>query len=73
MHEQLGQIMDKIQKRPKKAQLPLLQSPGQKQGVRSKNSVLRMAPAHNTTKVVGKPPKPLLRPDPWTHPYPHPI
>ena len=21
----------------------------------------------------GKPPKPPLRPNPWTHPYPHPI
>ena len=27
------------------------------------------APALNTTRGVGKPPKPPLLPDPWTHPY----
>ena len=40
---------------------------------RKKSRVLRMPPAHNTTKGVGKTPKPPLWPDPWTHPYPHPI
>ena len=30
-----------------------------------------MPPAHNT-EGVGKTPKPPLRPDPWTHPYPQP-
>ena len=30
------------------------------------------APAGNITKGVGKPPKPPLWPDPWTHTYPHP-
>ena len=42
-------------------------------GVGNKSRVLRMPPAHTTTKGVGKSPKPPLRPDPWTHPYPHPI
>ena len=30
-------------------------------------------PLHSTTREGGKPPKPSLRPDPSTHPYPHPI
>ena len=29
-----------------------------------------MPPALNTTKGEGRLPKPPLRPDPWTHPYP---
>ena len=32
-----------------------------------------MFPAHTTTLGVGKPPRPSLQPDPWTHPYPHPL
>ena len=52
-------------------QLPLLKSQEQKQGVRSKTRVLRMLPALNTTRGVGRPPKPPLRPNPWTYPYPH--
>ena len=48
---------------------------------RSKNEVLgakesrvpRMPLALNTTRGVGKTPKPPLWPDAWTHPYPHPI
>ena len=43
----------------KKPQLPLLKSREQKQGVRSKSRVLHMRPALNTTKGVGRPPKPL--------------
>ena len=31
-----------------------------------------MPPAQNTTKGVGRPPKPPLWPDPWTHPHPTP-
>ena len=31
-----------------------------------------MPPAHSTTKGMGRPPKPRLQPDPWTHPYPPP-
>ena len=30
-------------------------------------------PLNSTTREGGKPPKPSLRPDPSTHPYPHPI
>ena len=68
MHAQLGQIRDKIQKRPK-TQLPLLKSQEQKQGVSSKGRLLCMPPTHTTTIGVGKP----LRHDPWIHPYPHPM
>ena len=32
---------------------------------------LCMPLAHTTTKGVGKPPKPPLQPDPWTHSHPH--
>ena len=39
----------------------------------SKSPVLRMPHELNTTKGVGKAPKPPLWPDPWTHLYPHPI
>ena len=70
---QLGQILDKRYKETKKAQLSLLRSLEQKQGVTSKSRVLSMPPALNTTRGVGKPPKPHLQPDLWTHPYPHPI
>ena len=60
--------------RDQKTQLPLLKSLEQKQGVRRKSRVLRMPPAHTTTtRGVGKTPKPPLQPNPWTHPYPHPM
>ena len=73
MYVPLGKIMDKkLQKRPN-TQLPLLKSLEQKHGTRSKSRVLRMPPVHNTNKGVGKPPKSLFQPDPWTCPYPHPI
>ena len=35
-------------------------NPTATQGVRSKSRVLRLSPAHNTTKGVGRPPKPTL-------------
>ena len=54
-----------------KTQLPLLKSQQKKQGVGSKNRVLHMVPAHNITTAVGRPPKPSLQPDLWTHLYPH--
>ena len=63
------QVMDnKMQ-----AQLPLLKSQEKNQGIGSKTRVLHMPPAHNITKGVGKPPKPSLQPDLWTHLYPHPM
>ena len=66
----VGQITDKIKKRPKTPQLPLLKS---KNGVGSKSRVLHMPSAQNTTKGLGKQPKSLFQPDPWTHPYLHPM
>ena len=36
---------------------------------RSKSWVLCMPTTHHTVKAAGEPPKLLLRPDPWTHPY----
>ena len=60
-------------KETQKTQLLLLKSWEPKQGVGSKSKTLCMPPAHNTTKGVGKPPKTPLWPDPWTHPFPHPI
>ena len=69
-----GKFWTKDTKRPKKKpQLPLLKSWEQKQGVGGKSRALRMPPARNTTKGAGRPPEPRLQPDPWTHPYPHPI
>ena len=64
MHAQLGQILDNKIQRDQRAPLPLLKSG-------SKRRSLRMPPALNTTKGVGRPPKQLLWPDPRTHPYPH--
>ena len=62
MHAQLEQIMDhKIQK-DQKTQLPFL-----------KNWEQKHAPVLSTTKEMGKSCKPPLQPDPWIHPYPHPI
>ena len=68
-----GKLWTTKYRKTKKDQLLLLKSREQKQGVGRKNSILRMPPAHSPTKRVGKPPKPLLQPNPWTQPYPHPI
>ena len=62
MHTQLEQIMDKkIQKDPKPSS-----HLGAKAGYRTCN-------LHVTPEEVDKPPEPLLQPDPWSHPFPHPI
>lgn len=45
----------------------------QKQGLGRKNRILHITSAFNTTKGMGRPLKPPLWPDPWTHPHPHPI
>ena len=67
-----NKIKDKIQKdqNPTSATYEELE---QKQGVGSKSRILHIPSALNTTKGVGRPPQPPFRPDPWTHPYPHPI
>ena len=51
MHEQLGQIMDNKIQKDQKPNCHFLRG-------RSKNRVLCMFPAHNTTKRMGKTPKP---------------
>ena len=68
-----GKLWTKRYTKTKKTQLPLLKSPEQKQGVKSKRRVLRKPLAHSTTNGVGKTPKPPPQPNAWTHPYPHPI
>ena len=73
MHGLLGKITDNMIQKEQKNQLPLLKSLEQKQGVRSQSRVLHMPSAQNTTKGLGKQPKLLLQPDPWTHPYIHPL
>ena len=51
--------------------MPCLKSQEQNTGCwEQKNSTVH-APALDPTKRVGKPPKPALQPDPWTHSYPH--
>ena len=69
-----GKFWTKDTKRPKNP-TATSEEPGaeQKQGVGSKSRVLSMPPALNTTRGVGKTPKPPLWPNAWTHPYPHPI
>jgi hypothetical protein len=65
-HVQLGQILDnKIQR----DQIPNCHF----WRARSKNRVLWMIPALNTTSEVGQPLQPRLWPNPKTHPYPHSI
>ena len=61
-------------KRYKKSKNPISTSEEseQRQGVGSKIRVPCMPPAHNTTKAVGRQPKPPLWPDLWAHPYPRP-
>ena len=66
LHVQLGQIMDKKIQKTKKLNCHFWRA-------RSKSRVLRMPPALNTTRGVGRRPKLPLWPKPWTHPYPHPI
>ena len=63
---------NKIQK-DQKAQLPLLKTQEQKQGVGSKSGVLHMPPALNTTKGWANDLSHPFSPTPWTHPYRHPI
>jgi len=65
-------MKNKTQK-DRKAQLAFLKSREQKQGAGSKSRGLRMPPALNINKAVGKPPQPPLWLDPWTCPYPAPI
>ena len=62
----------KIQ-RDKKKKIAQLKGLEQKLAVESKSRILNMPSAHETTRGVGKLPKPPLLPDPWTHPYPHSI
>ena len=45
---------------------------GTKAGGREQNQGTAHAPCTQTTKGVGKTPKPPLQPYPWTQPYPHP-
>ena len=66
VHVHLGQIMDNKIQKDQKPNCHFWRVP-------SKNRVLCMHPAHNTTKRVGKPPKLLLLPNPRSRPYPHPI
>ena len=73
MHAQLGHILENKIQKDQKAQLPLLKSQEQKQGIRSKSRVLCMPHAVNSTKGVGRPPKPPLQPNALTRPYLHPI
>ena len=61
---QLGQITDNKIQKDQKTQLLLLKSQEQKQCVGRESRVLHMPPAHNTTKGVGRPPKPTLQPNP---------
>ena len=68
-----GKLWTTRDKKTKKTQLPLLRSQEKKQDAEIKSWVLCMSPEHNTTKGVGRPPKPLLWPNPSTHHYPHPI
>ena len=72
VHAQLGQIMNNKIPKDKKAPLALLKSRAEKQGAGSKSRGLGMPPALSTNKAVGKPPKPPLWPNSWTHHYPHP-
>ena len=58
---------NKIQKDQEKPNA-ISEQPGQKQNVRRKSRVLHMSPGLNSTKRVGKPPKPFLWPDPLTYP-----
>ena len=69
VHEQLGQILEQEIQKDQKTQLPILKSREQKQAIRSKSRVLYMPPAHNITKGWAE----HRSPDPWTHPYPHPL
>ena len=65
VYAQLGQIMNKIYKRP--------QLNCHFWGAGSKSRELYMTHAHGTAKGVGRPPKPLVQPDPPIHLYPHSI
>ena len=59
-----GKFWTNDTKRLKKNPLPLLKNQEQKQGVASRNRVLSMPPALNTSSGVGRTSKPLFWPDP---------
>ena len=72
MHAHMGQILNKRYKKTKKAQLPLLKSQEQKQGVGSKSRVLCMPPAQHHLKGGQTTPATLLaRPLDTSLPSPH--
>lgn len=54
-------VLKRYPKNPKTCLLPLLNN-------QEKSRVLSMFPALNTTRGVNKKPKPVLWPNPWTHP-----
>ena len=58
-----GKLWTTRDKKTKKTQLPLLRSQEKKQDVEIKSWVLCMSPEHNTTKGMGRPPKPPLWPN----------
>ena len=71
---QLEKIMDKIQK-DQTAQMPLLKSMEQKQGVESKRKGSKAVLAHASCtqhhQKGRQTTQPPLQSDPWSHHYPH--
>ena len=74
MHVQLGQIMDNKIQKDQKNPTATSEELGAKTGCQGQNQGTAHAPCtQHHQRVVGKPPKSSLWPDPWTHPYCHPI
>ena len=67
-----GKFWTKDTRRPKNP-TAASEEPGVKTGCWEQKHGTEHAPCTPHHQRVGKTPKPPLRPDPWTHPYPHPI
>ena len=66
-----GKLRTKDTKKPENP-TATFEEPGAKAKGRQQRQGTAHAPCAHHHKGMGKPPKPPLQPDPWTHPYPHP-
>ena len=73
MHRGLEQILDKRYRETKKPNCHFWRAWNRNRVLGTKAGYWACPPELNTTRGVGKPPKPSAQPEPWTHSYLHPM